>query len=126
MSTVLAVAAGGALGAVARYFMVAGVGLWLGAGFPYGTMAVNVLGSIVFGALVEVIVQGWQVGGDFRAFMLVGILGSFTTFSAFSLDAVTLFQRGDTVSAALYVLGSVVLALAGFVAGLVVVKWVMS
>lgn len=126
MSTVLAVAAGGALGAVARYFMVAGVGLWLGTGFPYGTMAVNVLGSIVFGALVEVIVQGWQVGGDFRAFMLVGILGSFTTFSAFSLDAVTLFQRGDTVSAALYVLGSVVLALAGFVAGLVVVKWVMS
>ena len=126
MSTVLAVAAGGALGAVARYFMVAGVGMWLGTGFPYGTMVVNVLGSIILGALVQTIAHVGDIGGDFRAFMVIGVLGSFTTFSAFSLDAVTLFQRGDTVSAAFYVMGSVVLAIAGFAAGLTAVKWAVQ
>lgn len=122
MSTVLVVAAGGALGAVARYLMMAGVGMWLGAGFPYGTMAVNVLGSVVFGALVEMMALVWNIGGDLRAFMVIGILGSFTTFSTFSLDAVVLFHRGDMVGMALYVLGSVVLAVAGFVAGMAAVR----
>ena len=122
MSTVLVVAAGGALGAVARYLMMAGVGMWLGAGFPYGTMAVNVLGSVVFGALVEMMALVWNIGGDLRAFMVIGILGSFTTFSTFSLDAVVLFHRGDMVGMALYVLSSVVLAVAGFVAGMAAVR----
>ncbi|MEE2981460.1 MAG: fluoride efflux transporter CrcB [Pseudomonadota bacterium] len=122
MSTVLVVAAGGALGAVARYLMMAGVGMWLGAGFPYGTLAVNVLGSIVFGALVEMMALVWNIGGDLRAFLVIGILGSFTTFSAFSLDAVVLFHRGDLVGTALYVLGSVVLAVVGFMAGMAAVR----
>lgn len=122
MSTVLVVAAGGALGAVARYLMMAGVGMWLGAGFPYGTLAVNVLGSIVFGALVEMMALVWNIGGDLRAFLVIGILGSFTTFSTFSLDAVVLFHRGDLVGTALYVLGSVVLAVVGFMAGMAAVR----
>ena len=122
MSTVLVVAAGGALGAVARYLMMAGVGMWLGAGFPYGTLAVNVLGSIVFGSLVEMMALVWNIGGDLRAFLVIGILGSFTTFSTFSLDAVVLFHRGDLVGTALYVLGSVVLAVVGFMAGMAAVR----
>ena len=122
MSTVLVVAAGGALGAVARYLMMAGVGMWLGAGFPYGTLVVNVLGSIVFGALVEMMALVWNIGGDLRAFLVIGILGSFTTFSTFSLDAVVLFHRGDLVGTALYVLGSVVLAVVGFMAGMAAVR----
>lgn len=122
MSTVLVVAAGGALGAVARYLMMAGVGMWLGAGFPYGTLAVNVLGSIIFGALVEMMALVWNIGGDLRAFLVIGILGSFTTFSTFSLDAVVLFHRGDLVGTALYVLGSVVLAVVGFMAGIAAVR----
>jgi len=122
VSTVLVVAAGGALGAVARYLMMAGVGMWLGAGFPYGTLAVNVLGSIIFGALVEMMALVWNIGGDLRAFLVIGILGSFTTFSTFSLDAVVLFHRGDLVGTALYVLGSVVLAVVGFMAGIAAVR----
>jgi CrcB protein len=122
VSTVLAVAAGGALGAVARYFMMAGVGMWLGPGYPYGTMVVNVLGSLIFGALVEMMALMWNIGGDFRAFIVIGILGSFTTFSTYSLDAVVLFHRGDMIGTALYVVGSVVLALACFVAGMALVR----
>jgi CrcB protein len=122
VSTVLAIAAGGALGAVSRYLMMAGVGMWLGPGYPYGTMAVNVLGSLIFGALVEMMALVWNIGGDLRAFMVIGILGSFTTFSTYSLDAVVLFHRGDMVGTALYVVGSVVLALAGLVAGMALVR----
>lgn len=122
MNTVLVVAAGGALGAVARYLMMAGVGMWLGAGYPYGTMAVNILGSIIFGALVEMMALVWNIGGDLRAFIVIGILGSFTTFSTFSLDAVVLFHRGDMLGTALYVVGSVVLALVGFIAGMALIR----
>lgn len=122
MNTVLAVAAGGAFGAVARYLMMAGVGMWIGPGFPYGTMVVNVLGSLIFGALVEMMALVWNIGSDLRAFIVIGILGSFTTFSTYSLDAVVLFHRGDIVGMTLYVVGSVVLALAGFVAGMTLVR----
>jgi CrcB protein len=85
-------------------------------------MVVNALGSVIFGALVEIMALAWNVGGDLRAFMVIGILGSFTTFSTFSLDAVVLFHRGDMIGTALYVGGSVVLALAGFVAGMAAVR----
>ncbi len=126
MSAILAVAAGGAAGAVARYLVMSGVGHWLGAGYPYGTLVVNVVGSFVLGALVETMALVWSVGADLRAFLVVGVLGSFTTFSTFSLDVVVLVQRGQLGLAGLYVVASVVLALVGFMLGLALFRMLLS
>lgn len=126
MSAILAVAVGGAAGAVARYLVMSGVGHWLGAGYPYGTLVVNVVGSFVLGALVEVMALVWSVGADLRAFLVVGVLGSFTTFSTFSLDVVVLVQRGQLGLAGLYVVASVVLALVGFMLGLALFRMLLS
>jgi CrcB protein len=97
---------------------------WLGASFPYGTMAINILGSGVMG-----VVAGWlafKAGEDWsqhaRLFLTTGVLGGFTTFSAFSLDAVLLWERGEAMLAVAYVIGSVVLSLAALVAGLALVR----
>ena len=122
MSMFLASAAGGAVGAVARHLLTSQVGHLLGLGFPYGTLIVNVLGSMILGALVEVMALSWSVGNDFRAFLVIGVLGSFTTFSAFSLDTIALFNRGDILPASLYVVASIGLALAAFLGGMAVVR----
>lgn len=126
MSAILAVAAGGAAGAVARYLVMSGIGHWFGAAFPYGTLVVNVVGSFVLGALVETMALVWSVGADVRAFLVVGVLGSFTTFSTFSLDVVTLVQRGQLGFAGLYVVASVVLALVAFVLGMALFRVLLS
>ena len=122
MSMFLAIAAGGAVGAVARHLLTSQVGHLLGLGFPYGTLIVNVLGSMILGALVEVMALSWSVGNDFRAFLVIGMLGSFTTFSAFSLDTIALFNRGDVLPASLYVAASIGLALAAFLGGMAAVR----
>ena len=112
----LQVALGGAAGAVCRY----AAGLWvarmLGNGFPWGTLAVNVLGSCLMGVLVVVLTQ--VTGNRFASLVLTGFLGGFTTFSAFSLDAVNLFERGQPELAAGYVAVSVLLSIAALFAGL--------
>lgn len=126
MSAILAVAAGGAAGAVARYLVMSGIGHWFGPSFPYGTLVVNVVGSFVLGALVETMALVWSVGTEMRAFLVVGVLGSFTTFSTFSLDVVTLVQRGQLGIAGFYVVASVVLALVGFMLGLALFRVVLS
>ncbi len=126
MNAVLAVAAGGAVGAVARYLVMVRVGHWLGAAFPYGTLTVNVLGSFILGAMVEAMALAWTVGGELRAFLVVGMLGSFTTFSTFSLDVVTLVQRGAYGSAGLYVLVSVSVALVGFMLGMTLLRLIIA
>ena len=118
----MAIAAGGAIGATARYLLATQVGLLLGLGFPYGTLMVNVLGSLILGMLVEVMTLFWSVGNDLRAFLVIAILGSFTTFSTLSLDTIALFNRGDILPAALYVLASVGLALAAFLGGMATVR----
>ena len=122
MSTVLAIAAGGALGAVARYLLTIQIGHLLGLGFPYGTLLVNIMGSMALGALLEGLALFWSVGNDFRAFLVVGVLGSFTTFSTFSLDVMVMFNRGDVMPASLYLLASVGLALAAFMGGMAAVR----
>jgi len=103
----LAVALGGAIGAVARY----GVGVWtgrvLGNGFPWATFIVNVTGSLILGLLISYMALRTQLPAEWRAFLTVGVLGAFTTFSTFSLDATTLMQRGAIGSAVFYVLMSV-------------------
>ncbi len=115
------VALGGALGSVARYGMTAAIGRFMGAGFPWGTLAVNVLGSFIMGILVEIFVKELPIIQELRAFLAVGVLGGFTTFSAFSLDAVTLIERGEINAAAVYVLASVVLSVSALFLGL----WLM-
>ena len=123
---ILSVAAGGATGAVARYLLATQIGTWTGSGFPWGTFVVNVLGCAIMGLLTELFAQAWSPSPEMRAFLTVGILGGFTTFSAFSLDAVLLMERNDWLPALLYVVGSVVLSLLGFVAALRLVRVVFA
>ena len=115
---------GAGIGGVLRHGVNVLTPRWLGMGFPYGTMAINILGSGLMG-----LVAGWFAfrAGEgtpnaLRLFLATGILGGFTTFSAFSLDAVLLWQRGETVAAVTYVVGSVLLSLAALVAGLALVR----
>jgi CrcB protein len=127
---VLAVALGGALGAVGRYFFTGYLERWLAAligdGFPYGTIAVNVIGSFALGALVEALAFAVQISPELRAFVVVGVLGSFTTFSAFSLDTMLLVERGEIGRAGLYVAASVVLSVGGFLAALRLFRWILA
>ena len=118
MLHMLLVAAGGATGSVLRYL----VGLWslrvLGPSFPWGTMIVNVVGSFAIGLLAELVARRLNASAEMRLLLVTGFLGGFTTFSAFSLDALALFERGATGTAAAYVLGSVVISLMAVMGGL--------
>ena len=122
MKVLLAVAAGGAVGAVARYLTMSLVGVLIGGGFPYATLAVNVVGSFVLGVLVEFSALVWSPGEALRAFLVVGVLGAFTTFSTFSLDVAVLYERGELGAAAVYIIASVILSVAGLFAGLAAVR----
>lgn len=117
MKIVFSIAAGGAVGAVARHFVSGRLLRWLGPDFPYGTLAVNILGSFAMGILVGMFAHFWDASQEMRAFLTVGLLGAFTTFSAFSLDTVTLFERGAWVAAATYIVSSVLFSLGGLFAG---------
>ncbi|MEI4471725.1 fluoride efflux transporter CrcB [Frigidibacter sp. MR17.24] len=123
IQTLLQVALGGALGASARYLTNVGVMRLVGPGFPVATMAVNILGSFVMGVLVVVLAAQ---GNRFAPLLMTGLLGGFTTFSAFSLDAVTLWNGGRPEAAALYVLGSVVVSLAALAVGLMVARGIVG
>ena len=111
----LAVFLGGGIGAVLRYLVGKGTLAWFGPAYPVGTLAVNVAGSLAIGLAVGAL-EG--VGQPAKLFFVTGLLGGFTTFSAFSLDALTLWQRGETAQAALYVGLSVVLSLAAAFVGM--------
>ena len=122
----IAVALGGALGALARYLVVGRFEYWLGAGFPYGTLTVNVVGAFLLGALIEIMALRWQVSLEMRAFMTVGVLGAFTTFSTFSLEVVLLFERGAILSMTAYLVASVGLAVLALFAGLHLFRAVLT
>lgn len=121
-----AVAFGGALGAVARYLVVSQVGHWAGSGFPFGTLAVNVAGSFAMGLIVELSALAWSPSPELRAFLTVGFLGAFTTFSAFSLDAALLYERGELALSAVYIMVSVVLSVGAFFAALALVRSLLA
>ncbi|MFC7536068.1 fluoride efflux transporter CrcB [Sphingomonas sp. GCM10030256] len=112
----LLVFVGGGLGAALRHG-VNRLCMWLGTGFPAGTLTVNVLGSLLMGLLISLLAEGPPASQGLRLFLATGLLGGFTTFSAFSLDALTLWERGQPALAALYVAGSVLLSLAAIAAG---------
>lgn len=122
MYLLLAAAAGGAIGAAARYLVNVAAFQIFGPAFPVATLTVNVVGSFLMGVVVAVSVPVFDGSALWRTFLATGILGGFTTFSAFSLDAVELVQRQQYVTAAIYVGASVVLSIAALVAGLAVSK----
>ncbi len=118
------VALGGALGASARHLVGLGATRLFGTGFPAGTLIVNILGSLLMGVLVVVLAE--RGGLRLAPFLMTGLLGGFTTFSAFSLDAVALWERGVPGTALLYVAASVGLSLAALAAGLGLTRWAMA
>jgi CrcB protein len=126
MKILLAVAAGGAFGAVGRYLVMSQVAHWFGTGFPYATLAVNVIGSFVLGLLIETLALVWSPPQELRALLVVGVLGAFTTFSTFSMDVALQVERGETGLAALYIVASVTLSIAGLFAGLHLVRAVLA
>ncbi len=107
------VALGGALGSVARYGCSGLAARWLGIGFPYGTMFVNVAGSFMIGVLGTLALGGGRslASTDARAFLIVGVLGGFTTFSSFSLETLNLARAGDLGAAVTNIAASLVLCL---------------
>lgn len=121
-SMLVAVALGGALGSLARYLAL---GVWaqaFGTALPWGTLAVNALGSLIMGVLAELGALAWQPSPEVRAFLAVGILGGFTTFSTFSLDVALLIERNDWAQAMLYAVLSVALSVGGLFLGLAMVR----
>ncbi len=122
MLPVFLVFLGGGLGAVMRYGMTIGVGRMAGTGFPLGTLSVNVIGSFLMGVIVAWFAFRGEGGQDWRLFLTTGLLGGFTTFSAFSLETMLLYERGDTMLAAVYVILSVMVSILALAAGLVIVR----
>ena len=120
MMQILAVGLGGALGAMARYGVVMAAARLTGGGFPVGVLSVNVVGSFLMGVVFVLVEQRGMT--HLAPFVMGGLLGGFTTFSAFSLEAVSLWERGAAGQAGLYVAMSVVLSIAGLVAGLAVAR----
>ncbi len=126
MPMMMWVAAGGALGAAGRYLVNVWTGRLLGSGFPWGTLTVNILGSLAMGALITFMALKWSTSQEMRAFLTTGILGGFTTFSAFSLDFATLYERKAFGLAALYALGSVGVSLIAIFAGMALMRALLS
>ncbi len=126
MQSVLIVALGGAAGAASRHM----VGMWamrlMGTEFPWGTLAVNIVGSLVMGIFIELLALRFQGSNELRLLVATGFLGGFTTFSAFSLDVVTLWERGEAGLAAAYILASVIASIGALFLGLALVRSIFA
>ena len=113
---------GGGLGATLRHVVNVTCAKCIGTAFPYGTFIINISGSIAMGLIAGYLAFKGEASQPWRLFLMTGILGGYTTFSAFSLDTAVLYERGELGLAAAYVLGSVVLSIAGLFAGLALVR----
>jgi CrcB protein len=113
---------GGGLGSMLRYAMTIASGRAFGTHFPWGTFLINITGSTVMGLIAGYLAFKGEASQPWRVFLMTGILGGYTTFSAFSLDAALLYERGELGLAVLYVTGSVLLAICGLFAGLALVR----
>ncbi len=112
MTQMLAIAAGGAIGALLRYWTSTAVHSRLGMAFPYGTLVVNVIGSLLMGFLYVWLIDRMAAGPALRAFLLIGVLGAFTTFSTFSMETLNLMEAGHPGKALANVLVSVIVCVA--------------
>ena len=113
---------GGGVGAALRHGINLAAARSLGTAFPYGTLIINVTGSLVMGLIAGYFALKGDASQHWRLFLTTGILGGYTTFSAFSLDAALLYERGEVGLSALYVVASVVVSIAGLFAGLAIVR----
>ena len=118
LSHALLVAAGGALGSVGRYLVGVFAIRVFGPNFPWGTFIVNIVGSLVIGFMAEAVARALNQSAEMRMLIVTGFLGGFTTFSSFSLDTMYLIERGEVMTAILYIAASVGLALIAVTAGL--------
>lgn len=121
IGTIAAIGIGGGLGALARYGSNAAAAQVLGSNFPWGTMMINIVGSFMMGLAVAKFMQIEGLSQEWRAFVTTGFLGGFTTFSAFSLDFVNLWERGEALYALAYMLASVI----GSVLALFLALWIV-
>jgi CrcB protein len=113
---------GGGLGATLRHLINLTCARWLGTGFPWGTFIINISGSTAMGLIAGYLAFKGEASQPWRLFLMTGVLGGYTTFSAYSLDAALLYERGELGLAALYVIGSVMLSIAGLFGGLALVR----
>lgn len=119
---ILAVAAGGAIGSVARYLVGIASGKIFGIDFPWGTMIINIAGSFLIGLLIGLFATKWDLPQITRVFLTIGICGGFTTFSTFSMDTWYLIERGAALASMAYLLGSVTLSLGALILALHLVR----
>ncbi len=117
-----AIAAGGALGAIMRFWVSTAVYAWLGRGFPWGTLSVNLIGSFIIGFAFVMLMERLVLGSEIRAFILIGFLGAFTTFSTFSLETLSLMQEGLVLKAGMNILVSVILCIAATWSGMLLAR----
>jgi len=126
LSMIFYVAAGGAVGAVGRFGVDRLAGAFLGHGFPFGTLIVNIAGSFLLGAMIEASALVWSPSPEIRAMIVIGLLGAFTTFSTFSLDVVTLMTRGEMAHALVYVGVSIFASIGALWAGMALLRSVLT
>jgi CrcB protein len=122
MRQLLAIAAGGAVGSLLRYWVSTGTHAVLGRGFPYGTLTVNVLGSLMMGFLYVWLLDRIVTGPVVRAFLLIGMLGGFTTFSTFSIESLNLIEAGQILKAFANVLLSVTVCITAAGLGVLIAR----
>lgn len=122
MTELIAIALGGALGAVARFLLGNAANDWFGTEFPYGILIINVLGSLCMGILFVMLVEKSFLPAIWRSTLLVGFLGAFTTFSTFSLQTLSLIETGRVAAAAGYVISSVTLCIFAVTIGIFVTR----
>ena len=118
----LAIAVGGAVGSLLRFWLSSGVYALAGRGFPWGTMAVNLLGSFLIGFLSVFMLERVSVGPEVRAGITIGLLGGFTTFSTFSMETINLIEQGDLLKAMLNIVVSVIACVAAAWIGLLLAR----
>lgn len=120
MGMIVAIASGGAIGAVLRHFtgvLISGVG---------ATLTVNILGSFLMGVLISIFAHYWNPPQEIRAFLTVGLLGAFTTFSTFSLNVATLWERGDMLITMGYIFASVIFSILALFAGMIIIRQIFT
>jgi len=120
VAQILFIAAGGATGALLRYWMSQSIHSFMGRGFPYGTLSVNLLGSLLMGLLYVFLIERMDVNPEWRAGLIIGLLGAFTTFSTFSIETLNLMEVGEQLKAGLNILFSVTFCIAGCWLGMII------